>query len=295
MIDVRSPRIEQDREYLSSLQAHTREILESALHGERDVAYLDVPMYRNFGDSLIAAGGLRYLADLGCNINYLSSYQTFRDARFEALPSTVAILLHGGGNLGGLWPDHERFRHHILTRFPNRRIIVLPQSLAFTSMEELRRNAGPYSRARNLTVLLRDSRSIALSSSFFTDVDVRYCYDLALGLPVRSTPRRANEVRILARSDIEARECDEPHLLENAEDWRASKANQRIWNRLVRLQLVLANQTDPAIPSSVARHVEYAAGLTGIYLNVRAARAQLAGAGAVATNRLHGHVLWILR
>jgi exopolysaccharide biosynthesis predicted pyruvyltransferase EpsI len=52
------------------------------------------------------------------------------DALTAACPDGP-IFLHGGGNLGDIWPDHQRFREHVIETFADRTIIQLPQSIKF--------------------------------------------------------------------------------------------------------------------------------------------------------------------
>lgn len=281
-----------DRDYLEKLRGETRGLLREVLgSGGRDVVFLDAPTYRNFGDSLIWEGSLRYLRELGFKVRYTADIRRFRDEDLRKVPGDAIIVLEGGGNLGDLWPTCEEFRQHIVKTYPQRRIVIMPQSIHFEDSEALERSAAGYRRGENLTVLLRESRSIEIAREHFRDVDVRFCYDAALGVRVPELPvarQKAGPV-IIARGDKESRPDDAAFLAQHAgEDWRASRSNQMVWDRMVWFKNYYAHLPHQVQDQTRAPHLPYDV-MRG--LNVAAAIRQLDGAPVVVTNRLHGHVL----
>src|SRR3546814_20488592 len=77
------------------------------------------------------------------------------------------ILIHGGGNMGTLWPKHEAFRLHLLRTHRGHPVVQLPQSIhyadpaAAAEMAEAIRNHGQF------TLLVRDARSLAFAERPF--------------------------------------------------------------------------------------------------------------------------------
>src|SRR3546814_6373990 len=73
------------------------------------------------------------------------------------------ILIHGGGNMGTLWPKHEAFRLHLLRTHRGHPVVQMPQSIhyadpaAAAEMAEAIRNHGQF------TLLVRDARSLAFA------------------------------------------------------------------------------------------------------------------------------------
>lgn len=253
--------------------------------------FLDAPTYRNFGDSMIWEGSRRYLRELGFRIRYTADIRRFRDEDLRKVPSDAILVLEGGGNLGDLWPTCEEFRQHIVRTYPQRRIVVMPQSIHFEGSEALERSAAGYRRGENLTVLLRESRSMDIAESNLKDVDIRFCYDAALGVRVPELPvarKKAGPV-IIARGDKESRPDDAAFLAEHAgEDWRASRINQVVWDRMVWLKNYYPHLPREVQNRTRAPHLPYDVMRA---LNIGAAMRQLDGAPVVVTNRLHGHVL----
>src|SRR3546814_4637985 len=86
------------------------------------------------------------------------------------------ILIHGGGNMGTLWPKHEAFRLHLLRTHRGHPVVQMPQSIhyadpaAAAEMAEAIRNHGQF------TLLVRDARSLAFAERHF-DCAIRLCPD----------------------------------------------------------------------------------------------------------------------
>lgn len=279
-----------DASYLEELRRTTRDTLQGLLAGgPREVVFLDAPTYRNFGDSLIWEGSLQYLRDLGYSVVYTADIRRFRDEDLRKVPGDAPLILQGGGNLGDLWPTCEEFRRHIVQSHPRRRIVVMPQSIHFDSTDGLRASVAAYRKAENLTLLLRESRSMEIASEQFSGVEHRFCYDAALGIRVPHKKPAARPPLVVARGDKEAKLADQQFVAaERPPDWNASSANQWLWKRFT-----WAKNYYPHSPGVIQAHSRAPGwAYTALRrLNVTAAIRQLDGAESVVTNRLHAHVL----
>lgn len=281
-----------DAAYLSELRKSTLAVLTGCLpEGADEVIFLDAPTHRNFGDSLIWQGTLNYLQTMGKRVVFASDAKSFRDTHLDRLPKQLPILLQGGGNLGDLWPRHESFRRHILHTFGDRRIILLPQSIRFHDPAEIAVTRESYHHAQKLTVLLRESNSMAIAREAFPEAHLQFCHDLAFGVDVPQDHRRGGRSTpiLLARTDKEAKEED--HLFAQAhgtEDWAAGTMNRALWRRLVSLKVRLSRS--PRASPGVLNALNFTySGLAA--LNVSAAIDQFHGAPYLITNRLHAHIL----
>lgn len=279
-----------DAAYRERLRHQARETLRRALVGSpREVVFLDAPTYRNFGDSMIWDGSLQYLHELGHRVVYTADIRRFRDEDLRKVPADAPLILQGGGNMGDLWPTCEEFRRHIVTTYPKRRIVVMPQSIHFESADALQASVAAYRAAENLTLLLRESRSMEIAASQFDGIDHRFCYDAALGVRVPDRPAPTRPGVIIARGDKEAKPVDRTFVEEaRPEDWNPSAANQWLWDRFT-----WAKNYYPHSPRVIQRHTRAPGGpYTALRrLNVGAAIRQLDGATSLVTNRLHAHVL----
>ena len=93
---------------------------------DNDYIYLDLPSHSNIGDTLIWEGTLEFLKQIPQKCLYTSSYETYIP---QPINSNTIIFLHGGGNWGDLYPKHHEFRKRIIKEYPNKRIIILSQTI----------------------------------------------------------------------------------------------------------------------------------------------------------------------
>jgi pyruvyl transferase EpsO len=136
----------------------------------RPVLYLDYPVHLNVGDQLINLGTECFLADNGYQV--VGRYSLFNcpDDIARRIPADAIILLHGGGNLGDLYPDHEAFREKIVARCHGHRIIVLPQTLHFSDAAGLSAAAAVYRDHPDLILCVRDHASLAKAAGLGREV-----------------------------------------------------------------------------------------------------------------------------
>ena len=136
----------------------------------RPVVYLDYPVHLNVGDQLINLGTECFLDDNGVRV--VGRYSLFNCPAdlHRRIPADAIILLHGGGNLGDLYPDHEAFRERIVESCPDHRIIVLPQTLHFAAEAGFAAAAAIYRRHPALTLCVRDHASLAKAAGLGEEV-----------------------------------------------------------------------------------------------------------------------------
>lgn len=73
------------------------------------------------------------------------------------------IVVHGGGNLGDVWPHEEAARLAVIAAFGRNRIISMPQSIHFTDSQQLRHSMNVYQRHPRLLLAVRDDRSAEIA------------------------------------------------------------------------------------------------------------------------------------
>jgi pyruvyl transferase EpsO len=143
-------------------------------------ALLDYPDHINIGDHLIWLGTVLYLTDiLGTKINYVSSLSDFSEAKMERNIGKAPILFHGGGNLGDFWTGSQEFRERIISKYRDRPIIILPQSIYFADEGNLRRAASVFNSHPNLTLFTRDNYSHEIAIQYFYDCQIVKAPDMA--------------------------------------------------------------------------------------------------------------------
>jgi exopolysaccharide biosynthesis predicted pyruvyltransferase EpsI len=261
------------------------------LAGRSASALLDFPSYGNVGDSAIWAGTVAYLHARGVNIAYRCDWQHYARARLQtALKEDGVILLQGGGNLGDLYPHHQAFRERVVGDFPQRRIVILPQTIYFRDAAALARTRAIFDAHPDLTVLARDRRSLDCARKEFRATSL-LCPDMALMLgSLARSPAPDLDVLWLWRNDTESVGWAPVGPRVARFDWLDEPPGLvgRAMNHLERLLVLYPNRL---------RH------LTGVLAKTFDARARervahgrrlLSRARIVVTDRLHGHILSLL-
>ena len=126
----------------------------------RQVHYLDVPMHGNVGDLLIMQGTENFfnknnidVTHRGMYFNYLTNWANGEDV----------LVFHGGGNFGDIYGPFQRFREQIISERPNNRILILPQSIHFSSSEKFTYCCEIMRKHTDLHICVRDSVSAKLA------------------------------------------------------------------------------------------------------------------------------------
>jgi pyruvyl transferase EpsO len=245
------------------------------------------------GDSAIWLGEVRYLRSIGIRISYACHGGALSRHDLAARIGDGTILLHGGGNLGDLWPVHQLFREAVIAACPRNRIIQLPQTIHFLDRKNLDRARSVLDAHPGLTLLVRDQASLDVAQKEFRAPSL-LCPDMAFAMgPQGMGERPTCAVVWLRRTDIESRETEaQGQGLAGIEvlDWLYEEPTVAIqlsdwldWQiaRHPRLLAPLA-RARPVMYASVAAH------------RVRIGMRLLSRGRAVVTDRLHGHILSLL-
>lgn len=177
---------------------------------KEDFVYLDLPYHNNIGDTLIWEGTLAFFKHLPHRCTYRSAVPTFKSSNIPAKGGT--ILLHGGGNFGDLWPDHQRFRMEIIQKYPKHRIIILPQTFYYQDQVLMKQDAEIMATHPDLHICARDHKSLALLKEHFNKNNILLVPDMAFCIPQKTTDKyrvkTEDKTLILKRIDKELPEGD---------------------------------------------------------------------------------------
>jgi exopolysaccharide biosynthesis predicted pyruvyltransferase EpsI len=277
-----------DGDLLDRLRGIALDVLRSHLPAPAPYALLDFPYYPNVGDHAIWRGTLAALAALGWGRPaYAADLWNYSPRALRRRIGNGPILLQGGGNLGDLWPAHQRHREAVLRSHPHNAVIQLPQSVEFRTADAQEQARAAFAAHPRFSLLIRDARSAQRARDALGREPVM-CPDLALCAP-RSVHLHAGRgaVRLLLRDDPEgagaAASVTVPGERVDWADWQGLL--ERHGTRLARR----VTQRLPGAQNLV--HLTFEA-LSRRRLGV--GRRLLAGASAVVTDRLHGHVLCLL-
>lgn len=134
---------------------------------KKKIIYTLVPTHGNMGDQAIAYATLKYLEE------QFSEYEIIQVNREDTYKYCMAlkkvvnkddiIFLHGGGNMGNLYPIEEQDRRAIIHMFDDNKIISMTQTISFTDDEngkkEFIKTKRIYENHKDLTLIAREQKS----------------------------------------------------------------------------------------------------------------------------------------
>ncbi len=280
------------RQSLFALRDRLTATVDPLVAGYRDCALVGFPDSSNVGDSAIWLGELAWLRDLGVRVAYRCHERDYDPKILEESCPGGLILLHGGGNLGDLWPRMQRLRERVIQDFGGRRIVQLPQTIHFADRNALARARDVFDRHRDLTILVRDTVSLDLARREFQATTV-LCPDMAFYLgPLTVSRHKDVDVLWLRRTDLEAvtRHDAIGGTGTVVTDWldphqpmirRLREAVQPLLLRHPRRLRLLRQLTEASFDYQAGQRMDVGCRL-------------LARARVVVTDRLHGHILALL-
>ncbi|HEY9599620.1 MAG TPA: polysaccharide pyruvyl transferase family protein [Cyanophyceae cyanobacterium] len=195
----------------NSINPTIKESLQSALSsiGQfEECVLLNYPNHLNIGDHLIWLGTIFYLADiLKTKVSYAASPDNFSQDLMNKQSAEAPILMQGGGSLGDLWHGRQKFHEHIISKYQDRQIIILPQTIYFKSQERLNQAVKLLNSHKNLVLFVRDNYSYELALKHFNNCQIIKSPDMAFqmqGMPGLSFDKSSHErILFLNREDKE--------------------------------------------------------------------------------------------
>jgi pyruvyl transferase EpsO len=203
------------------------------------------------------------------------------------VPRDTLLMLHGGGNFGGLYPTHHELRIRTLERYRDRRIVQLPQSIQWgddAGRERLRRAVGEHP---DFHLLVRDQRSLAIAQRDL-DCPVTLVPDAAFALGPLRRRKAAAPLVVQRRVDPEA-DASGDGLDVSTFDWLTARRTEprAVALRILRLQL----RGTRLLPGPIGESMRLTSADALARLNLAHAVRLLSAGERLVTDRLHGHVL----
>jgi pyruvyl transferase EpsO len=271
---------------VGELAAYFARVLDAVLP-EGKLALVDFPDHSNVGDSAIWLGEMAYLEQRRRLPAYYSAISDFEDAACRAAIGDGTILIHGGGNLGTLWPKHEAFRLHLLREHRGRPIVQMPQSIHYATPEAAAEMAEAIRQHGQFTLLVRDAKSLAFAKEHF-ECRIELCPDAALMLGRQQKLTAKYPVFALLRTDHERAQGEDEPLPPGAvaDDWLEEDPAQKRYLRLsLKLHRLFMRDAMAIRALRQRRLAEW---------RFRRGLAMLSQGEVVVTDRLHAHILSVL-
>jgi len=252
------------------------------------VVFIDMPVYLNIGDLMIYLGTERWMESQKLRI--LGRW-TIHNFTFPELLPGATILLQGGGNFGDLYP-FQGFRERVVERYPNHRIVFLPQTIHYSDPAAQETTKRTLEKHTDLHLSFRDRRSLAHAREMLPKCHHELSPDMSVHLyplePKVSQDGAESDkgVIYLLRKDIEKRiDVEVPDLGSGwTGDWRNLIGYRGWYLRGLKLTHHQLGRIGPAgrfastWRNSSEQIVKYCA-------------MRFASASHVISSRLHGHLL----
>ena len=284
-------------------------------------ALLGFPSHGNVGDHMIWLGSARYLTkEKGYRIGYVSDVAQFSAREMETTVGDGPLFFTGGGNLGDLWPKSQVLRETVISRYRDRPIAILPQSMYFSSSDALKRAEDVFNGHPDLTIYVREETSHKLAMKHFSDCRIVLAPDMSFAMDDLqrevNTGERCSSWLYLCRNDCEHNqssalprqiadtatqldwpsiyrkcECPRPPRRESASRLRTlpeSGVLTAVWNRLPKLLQPSNRRTQLPRKTVETRMRELSRDILQSGID------QLEHFDLIATDRLHGHILALL-
>ena len=154
----------QQHEFLMNTLAGEHEILLDRLRG-RPFHYVDIPVHGNIGDLLIMHGTLAFFRKHGLRPRITAPAFAYDPGWIR---DDDVIVFHGGGNFGDLYSAYgmQPLREQVVASRPQNTIIVLPQSIHFSSDAERKRSAAIFRQHQDVHICVRDFNSYKIAGDF---------------------------------------------------------------------------------------------------------------------------------
>ena len=275
------------------------EAMRPVVGGFESVALVGFPDHSNVGDSAIWLGELAYLKAQSVNVAYSCSSTSYRKENLERhTDGDTPILIHGGGYFGDIWPTGLDFMLQMIEDFPDRPIVVMPQTIHFQSPRQLERARRIVNGHPVVTVCVRDQRSAERAAEYF-DHPVVLTPDSAVFLD-SFTGASGTDILYIAREDREAA-TNRPTLGESdvvTKDWLGlfaptfpSRVSSALIHRAKKmLHARIVNSDSTRWLEDVAASARNALARRRLERGVNL----LASAEVIVTDRLHVHILCVL-
>ena len=168
---------------------HTLKKLKS--NNDKKIFLFGTPMHGNLGDHAITLQEQYFFEDFFPDYEYYEILMPMYHTKKRFIKSIVTaqdlIVISGGGWMGNLWIHNEYVIREIVQNYPNNKIIILPQTIYYTSDEigekEYKITKDIFKKHSNLYIFAREKKSfdfIKQKFEFTGNSDVYLVPDMVL-------------------------------------------------------------------------------------------------------------------
>lgn len=237
----------------------------------------NTPEHGNLGDHALVLAEYNLFHEIADNYEIIEIptkvIQLFPPRKLKKIVGNSPIFINAGGFLGTIWMNEEEAVRKILQLFPNNPIVVMPQTITYSSdsygIEQWNISKSIYNNCKDISLFVRDARSVEAAEQLAGKEHVYLVPDMVIGylptFPIKK--HQKNQCLLCLRKDKEK-------VLDDVQD-------TYIHNLLTTLYPDMEIQyTDTVIKNSISKGQRKEA--------VQRKLAQFASARLIITDRLHG-------
>lgn len=187
---------------------------------DKRIYLIGTPEHDNLGDHAIAMAEYKFINTYFPEYNIIEisieKFYRYIISLTLNLSSDDIFMLTGGGNMGNIYLPDEKVRRFIVKHFPNNKIIIMPQTVYFTSNKnggkELEISSKIYNSHKKLLICAREDYSQKIMEKQFSNCYVMLCPDMVFSLNYSQLHLDREYIGICLRSDIEKSLTDKQHM-----------------------------------------------------------------------------------
>lgn len=172
-----------------------KELLQKITQNNRPKFYIiGTPEYGNLGDQALMFGEFEFINKYFPNYTIIpipqrQLYMVEKVKNYITKEDIVA--LQAGGNIGTLYPGIHKVQEDAIFKLRDKNLIIFPQTFFYENSEQgkksLENTYEVYKRCKNLTVFVRDDKSLELLHKYMPKIDAYLVPDMVLMLGFNGT------------------------------------------------------------------------------------------------------------
>ena len=185
------------------------------LLADKEIHYVDVPLYPNIGDHLITHGAFEFFKKNNIKIKRSIDLYHYSLAWKDEVD---VVVFSGGGNLGDIWREHSNARLDLIGKLRGKKIIILPQTIRYKDQRNFKEDVSIFNRYENVYICARDNesfdyaRKMTPNAYLLPDMAVNLWDRFSVYREIEATERELNFFRQDKESALDT-------IPENSVDW----------------------------------------------------------------------------
>lgn len=202
---------------------------------KKNIYLLGTEDFGNLGDHMIAITEIEFLKQYYPKYNIIELPSSCYWKQIKEYQKNVKrrdrIFLHGGGNMGDLYPTADLIKTDAISRFPKNRILIFPQTIFFDDLESNKdRTMLDYAKAKRLTIATREKYSYQLGKDLYKNANIILTPDIVLYNNLQCEGKRTSIIRLCLRRDTERTLADEENdiLLKSLSSYKIERFDMQL-------------------------------------------------------------------